>query len=142
MSNSTLEPYLFFGGRCEEAIQFYHSALGAEVEMMMRYNESPQPMPPGSIPPGFEKKIMHASIRIGSRRLMVSDGNEEGAKFEGFSLSLSYKTEAEVDKVFGALAQGGRIGMPLAKTFWSPKFGMVTDRFGVGWMISMDSPTA
>ena len=85
---------------------------------------------------------MHASIRIGSRRLMVSDGNEEGAKFEGFSLSLSYKTEAEVDKVFGALAQGGRIGMPLAKTFWSPKFGMVTDRFGVGWMISMDSPTA
>lgn len=142
MSNTTLEPYLFFGGRCEEAIQFYGSVLGAKVEMMMRFNESPQPMPPGSIPTGFEKKIMHASVTIGGKRLMVSDGNEASAKFEGFSLSLSYKTEAEADKVFAALAQGGKIDMPLGKTFWSPKFGMLTDRFGVGWMVGMDSPTA
>jgi PhnB protein len=139
MSNTTLEPYLFFGGRCDEAIQFYGSALDAKVEMVMRYNESPQPMPPGSIPPGFEKKVMHASLNIGGKRLMVSDGNEEGAKFEGFSLSLSYKTEAEVAKIFGALSAGGTVNMPLAKTFWSPKFGMVTDRLGVLWMISVEA---
>ena len=142
MSNTTLEPYLFFGGRCDEAIQFYSSALGAKVEMLMRYNESPQPRPAGSIPPGFETKVMHASLNIGGKRLMVSDGNEAGAKFEGFSLSLSYKTEAEAAKVFAALSSGGTVDMPLAKTFWSPKFGMVTDRIGVLWMISVESPTS
>jgi PhnB protein len=138
MSNTTLEPYLFFGGRCDEAIQFYSSALGATVEMLMRYNESPQPMPPGSVPPGFETKVMHASLSIGDKRLMVSDGNEVGTKFEGFSLSLSYKTEVEATKVFAALSLGGTVNMPLAKTFWSPKFGMVTDRLGVLWMISVE----
>jgi PhnB protein len=99
-------------------------------------------MPPGSIPAGFDKKIMHASLTVGGKRLMVSDGNEDSAKFEGFSLSISYKTEAEADKVFAALAQGGKIDMPLGKTFWSPKFGMLTDRFGVGWMVGVDKPTA
>lgn len=137
MSNNPIEPYLFFGGRCEEALEFYRKALGAQVEMMMRYNESPQPLPAGSIPPGFEKKIMHASFRVGGSRLMASDGNEAGAKFEGFSLSLALPTDAEVDRAFAALAEGGKVGMPLAKTFWSPKFGMLTDRFGVGWMVSV-----
>jgi PhnB protein len=141
MSNNLIEPYLFFGGRCEEALEFYRTALGAQVEMMMRFKESPDPMPPGSVPAGFENKVMHASFRIGGSRLMASDGNEEGTKFEGFSLSLAVPTEAEADRAFAALAKGGKVGMPLAKTFWSPKFGMLTDRFGVAWMVSVASKT-
>lgn len=140
MSNQ-IEPYLFFGGRCEEALEFYRTTLGAKVEMLMRFKESPEPMPPGSIPAGFENKVMHASFRIGGSRLMASDGNGEAAKFEGFSLSLALPTEAETDRAFAALAQGGQVEMPLAKTFWSPKFGMLTDRFGIGWMVSV-APTA
>jgi PhnB protein len=141
MSTHLIEPYLFFGGRCEEALEFYRTALGAQVEMMMRFKESPDPMPPGSVPAGFENKVMHASFRIGGSRLMASDGNEEGTKFEGFSLSLAVPTEAEADRAFAALAKGGKVGMPLAKTFWSPKFGMLTDRFGVAWMVSVASKT-
>src|SRR5688500_17573973 len=141
MSNNLIEPYLFFGGRCEEALEFYRAALGAQVEMMMRFKESPDPMPPGSVPVGFENKVMHASFRIGGSRLMASDGNEEGTKFEGFSLSLAVSTEDEADRAFAALAKGGKVGMPLAKTFWSPKFGMLTDRFGVGWMVSVAPKT-
>ena len=137
MSNYQIEPYLFFGGRCEEALEFYRAAVGAQVEMMMRFNESPQPMPAGSIPAGFEKKIMHASFRVGGSRLMASDGNGTGTKFEGFSLSLAVASEAEAERAFAALAQGGKVGMPLAQTFWSPKFGMLTDRFGVNWMVSL-----
>lgn len=140
MSNQ-IEPYLFFGGRCEEALEFYRTTLGAKVEMLMRFKESPEPMPPGSIPAGFENKVMHASFRIGGSRLMASDGNGEAAKFEGFSLSLALPTETETDRAFAALAQGGQVEMPLAKTFWSPKFGMLTDRFGIGWMVSV-APTA
>ena len=137
MSNPLIEPYLFFGGRCEEALEFYRTALGAKIDMKMKFSENPQPMPPGSIPPGFENKIMHASFRIGDARMMASDGNETGPKFEGFSLSLALRTEAEVERAFTALANEGKIGMPLSKTFWSPKFGMLTDRFGVAWMISL-----
>jgi PhnB protein len=142
MTNNQIEPYLFFGGRCEEALEFYRAALGAQIEMMMRFNESPEPMPAGSIPAGFEKKVMHASFRIGGSRLMASDGNGEGAKFEGFSLSLAVPSEIEADRAFAALADGGTVGMPLGKTFWSPKFGMLTDRFGVGWMVSVVPKTA
>jgi PhnB protein len=141
MSNQ-IEPYLFFGGRCDEALEFYRTTLGAQVEMIMRFKESPEPIPPDSIPAGFENKVMHASFRIGGSRLMASDGNGEGAKFEGFSLSLAVPSEAEADRAFAALAKGGSIGMPLGKTFWSPKFGMLTDRFGVGWMISVVPKTA
>ena len=132
-----IEPYLFFGGRCEEALEFYRTAIDARVTMMMRFNESPAPMPPGSVPPGFEKKIMHASVEVGGSRFMASDGNEAGAKFEGFSLSLAVPTAADADRVFAALADGGTVGMPLGPTFWSPKFGMLTDRFGIGWMVSV-----
>ncbi|MEO6005796.1 MAG: VOC family protein [Opitutus sp.] len=137
MTKTMIEPYLFFGGRCEEALEFYRTALGARVLMMMRFSESPAPMPPGSIPPGFENKIMHASVEVGSSSFMASDGNESGAKFEGFSLSITFATESEVERVFAALADGGTVGMPLGKTFWSPKFGMLTDRFGIGWMVSL-----
>ena len=136
--NRIIQPYLFFNGSCEEAVEFNRKALGAEVEMMMRYKESPEPTPPGMVPPGFENKIMHTSFRVGATTLMASDGcSNEKANFQGFSLSLSVATEAEADRVFAALADGGQVQMPLTKTFWSPRFGMVRDRFGVGWMITV-----
>jgi PhnB protein len=134
--NGLIHPYLFFEGRCEEAIEFYKKALGAEVQMMMRYKESPEPPPPGSMPAGYENKILHGQIRIGQAVVMMSDGHCSGkTTFGGFSLSLSYSTEADVDRYFNALAEGGTIIMPLAKTFFSPRFGMVSDHFGVGWML-------
>ncbi len=136
MSNR-IEPYLIFSGRCEEALEFYRRTLGAEIEMMMRFDESPEPLPAEAVAPGNEKKIMHASLRIGGARVMASDGNPAGSTFQGFSLSLSVPSEHEANKVFAALADGGSIDMPLAKTFWSPLFGLLTDRFGVSWMVSV-----
>jgi PhnB protein len=135
-----IQPYLFFNGRCEEAIEFYRKALGAEVEMMMRFKESPDPMPPGMLAPGFENKVMHATLRIGGAALMASDGMAAGeANFKGFSLSIEAPDAAGVDRMFKALAEGGSVTMPLGKTFWSPWFGMVTDRFGVGWMVGVNA---
>jgi PhnB protein len=132
-------PYLFFDGRCEEAIDFYKKALGAEVGMMMRFNESPEKPPPGMVPPGSENKIMHACIRINGADVMASDGNAKGKpKFEGFSLTLNAKDEAAADRMFAALADGGQVQMPLGKTFFAKRFGMVADRFGVGWMIIVE----
>jgi PhnB protein len=134
--NRIVQPYLFFNGSCEQAIEFYHKALGAEVEMMMRFNESPQPPPPGAVPSGFENKIMHASFRVGQTTLMASDGDSaDKASFQGISLALSVPTEAEADRAFAALADRGEVKMPLTKTFFSPRFGMVTDRFGITWLI-------
>ena len=131
-----VQPYLFFDGRCEEALEFYRSALGAEVTMLMRNNESPEPPPPGMVPPGSEKKILHASFRIGETTLMASDGHCQGKpEFKGFSLSITVASEAEADRVFAALGNGGQVQTPLSKTFFSPRFGMVADRFGVGWMV-------
>jgi PhnB protein len=136
--NRIIQPYLFFNGSCEQAVEFYRKALGAEVEMTMRFKDSPEPPQPGMVPPGFENKIMHTSFRVGQTTVMASDGcSSEEPSFKGFSLSLSVPSEAEADRVFAALANGGQVRMPLAKTFWSPRFGMVTDRFGVGWMISV-----
>ena len=131
-----IQPYLFFDGRCEEAIEFYKSRLGAKVEMLMRYKESPEPPQPGTMPPGSEDKVMHSSLRIGDAVLMASDGHCAGKpSFQGFSLSLTARDEAEADRLFGALADGGQVQMPLGKTFFSPRFGMVADRFGVSWMV-------
>ena len=136
--NLFVQPYLFFNGSCEEAIEFYRKALGAEVEMMMRFKETPEPLPPGAVPPGFENKIMHSCFRIGQTTVMASDGDStDKPSFQGFSLSLSVPNEAEADRAFNALADGGQVKMPLAKTFWSPRFGMLEDRFGIGWMISV-----
>jgi PhnB protein len=133
-----IESYLFFNGRCVEAIAFYKKALGAEVVMMMRNKEAPEKPPPGMLPPGSDDKIMHATLRVGTSNLMLSDGRCDGKPvFNGFSLSLDAASEAEADRLFAALADGGTVQMPLAKTFWSPKFGMVADRFGVGWMVSL-----
>ncbi len=135
MSDTILQAYLFLGGRAEEAIKFYRRTLKAKVEMLMRYKESPEPlqMP---LPPGWEKKVMHASIKIGKTCLMLSDGcgpNEKG--FHGFSLSVSVPNKAEAKRVYKALSAGGEQDMPLTKTFYSPAFGMLTDRFGICWMV-------
>ena len=133
-----VETYLFFDGRCEEAIEFYKKILGAEVTMLMRFKDSPEPQQPGMIPPGSENKIMHVSFRVGDTTVMASDGRCTGqANFQGFSLSITVANEAEADRKFAALAEGGQVQMPMAKTFWSPRFGMVTDRFGLGWMVSV-----
>jgi PhnB protein len=130
------QPYLFFDGRCEEALDFYRDALGAKVEMMMRFKDAPQPHQPGMCPPGSENKVMHASFRIGETTLMASDGRCQGKpSFQGFALSLNAADDAEADRLFTTLADGGQVQMPLAKTFFSPRFGMVADRFGVGWMV-------
>jgi len=131
-----VQPYLFFNGRCEEAIEFYRKALGAEVDMLMRFKDSSEPSQPGMHPPGSENKVMHASFRVGETQIRASDGRCTGKPdFKGFALSLTVETEAEADKAFKALADGGKIEMPLARTFFSARFGMVTDRFGVLWMI-------
>jgi PhnB protein len=137
MKKTLIQPYLFFGGRCEEALEFYRSALDAKVDFVMHYKDSPEPTPPGMLPPGFEKKVMHATFHIGENTLMASDGCEVGATFNGFSLSFAVPTEAEADRAFAALSKGGQVKMPLTKTFWSPRFGMLTDRFGIGWMVSV-----
>ena len=131
-----VQPYLFFDGRCEEAIEFYKRALGAEVLALMRFRESPDPPPPGMLAPGSEDKVMHASLRIGETEVMASDGRCAGEPaFQGVSLSLSVAGEAEADRLFGALAEGGQVQMPIGRTFFSPRFGMVADRFGVSWMV-------
>ena len=133
-----VEAYLFFEGRCEEAVEFYRGALGAEVTYLMRFKESPEPPPPDRVPPDSENKVMHANLRIGDTVIMVSDGSCSGQPtFKGFSMSLTPASALEADRFFEALADGGKVDMPLAKTFWSPRFGMVTDRFGVSWMINM-----
>jgi len=133
-----IEPYLFFNGRCEEAVEFYKKALRAEVLMMMRFKDSPEPPEPGTVAPGSDNKIMHLCMRIGDANIMASDGHCTGqTSFQGFSLSLTAADEADAKCKFAALAEGGQVQMPLAKTFWSPCFGMVADRFGVGWMVTV-----
>jgi len=137
-----VQPYLNFNGRAEEAIEFYRKALGAEVLMLMRFKECPDPQP-GSTTPGTENKIMHCSLRIGDSEIMASDGYCQGkTSFQGISLSLSVADEAEADRKFGALAEGGQVQLPLTKTFFSPRFGMVADRFGVTWMVIVPGEVA
>lgn len=130
-----VEPYLFFDNRCEEALEFYCKALGAEVTFLMRCKESPDPE---MCRPGAEEKVLHANLRIGDTTIMASDGcGEEHPGFKGFSLSIAPADEAEANRLFAELSDGGQVDMPLTKTFWSPCFGMVTDRFGVSWMINV-----
>jgi PhnB protein len=136
--NVKIEPYLFFNGRCEEAIAFYREAIGAETQAVMRMNEAPEAPPAGMMPPGWERKVMHANLRVGGTHLMMSDGmSADPARFDGFSLSLSAPDTAQAERWFQALAAGGEVRMPLGKTFFSPCFGMLADRFGVGWMVGV-----
>ena len=128
-----VQPYLFFDGRCEEAVEFYKAKLGAKVEMLMRFKENPEP---AANPPGAGEKVMHCSFRIGDAQVMASDGNSTGKpSFQGFSLALTARDEADAKRLFAALGEGGKVQMPMAKTFFSPAFGMVADRFGVSWMV-------
>ncbi len=137
-----IEPYLFFDGRCEEAIEFYRKTLGAEVTMLMRFKDSPEPMPADRMPPGSENKVMHANLRIGGANIMASDGRCQGRpNFQGFALSLGVANEADAERVFSALSDGGQVQAPLEKTFFSPRFGMVADRFGVSWMVIVEAQT-
>ncbi len=140
MNTTLIQPYVFFGGRCEEAMAFYGNAIGAVVQFKMLHSESPEAPPPGMLAPGFESKVMHATIRVGEATFMASDGCNEGAKFDGFRLSLAMPTITQADEAFAALAEGGSVQMPMTKTFWSPRFGMVTDKFGIGWMVTINSP--
>ncbi len=139
LQSATVSPYLFFSGRCEEALSFYEIALGAKTTMKMRFNESPEPVPPGMLQSGFESKIMHASFKIGAMTLMASDGCDDKSRFDGLRLALTLSSNESCEKCFHALADGGTIDMPLVKTFWSPLYGMVTDKFGLGWMVMVAS---
>jgi PhnB protein len=132
----SIQPYLFFNGRCEEAIEFYEKALGAEIMMLMRFKQAPDQ---GMVQPGMGEKIMHARLKIGDSVVYLSDGMCSGQQsFDGFSLSFTVADEAEAERRFDALADGGQVRMPLDKTFFSPKFGAVADKFGVGWMVYVE----
>jgi PhnB protein len=138
-----VQPYLMFGGRCQEAVDFYRDALGAEVQMLMRFKEAPESPPPGMIPDNWGDKVMHACLKIGDTLVMASDGcATNGADFKGFSLSLTVATEADADRTFAALSDRGQVTMPLGKTFFAQRFGMAVDRFGVSWMVIIPAEAA
>ena len=133
----TVQPYLFFGGRCEEALEFYRKSIGLEIVTLRRFKESPEPVP--NLPDCFDDKIMHATVRLGESMWMASDGQCEGnPAFEGFSLSITVPDESEAERICGALSKDGLVVMPLEKTFWTSKFGVVQDRFGLSWMVSVE----
>ena len=138
-----VQPYLFFDGKCEEALDFYRKALDAKVVSLMRFKENPEPAQPGMIPPGSENKVMHASFRIGETTLMASDGRNTGhPAFQGISLTLTAANDAEADRLFAALLDGGKVQMPLQQTFWAVRFGMLVDRFGIPWMVNCEAASA
>jgi PhnB protein len=131
-----VEPYLFFDGKCEEALEFYRRTIGAEVTALLRWKDSPDP---AMTMPGAADKVMHARVRIGDTMIMASDGRCQGKpEFQGFALSLTAADIADADRLFAALGDGGQVQMPLSETFFSPRFGMVADRFGVSWMIYVE----
>jgi PhnB protein len=137
MHNHPINPYLNFDGRCEEALEFYRAKLGAEVAMLLRFKDNPDAATPGAVPPGTENKVLHATFHIRGSEIMASDCHCSGTTgFQGFSLAFSVADEADANSVFAALGEGGTVQMPLGKTFWSPCFGVITDRFGITWMIS------
>jgi PhnB protein len=138
MQKVEVNNYLFFSGRCDEALAFYQQHLSADIKFLIRFNETPEPMPEGVLQPGFENKVMHAEFSIGNVRVMASDGCNDVEKFSGFRIALNVPGEDEAQRIFAALASnGGKVDMPLTKTFWSPLYGQVTDQFGVGWMVML-----
>jgi PhnB protein len=137
MQTSTINNYLFFSGCCEQALAYYQQHLGARLGMLMRFSDSPDPVPEGMLQPGFENKVMHCEFSIGEVKIMASDGCDDKSNFSGFRLALTVQTKEEAERIFKALAQGGKVDMPLAETFWSPLFGQVSDQFGVGWMVML-----
>lgn len=137
MRKAEVKNYLFFSGRCEEALNFYQKHLGASINFMMRFNESPDPMPEGMLQDGFENKIMHAECKVGNVDIYASDGCNDAESFSGFRLALIIQKQEDAERIFNALAIDGKVDMPLMKTFWSPLYGQVTDQFGVGWMVML-----
>ena len=132
-NTATVQPYLFFDGKCDEALEFYKSAIGAKVDMLMRFKEAPDQ---SQVPPNTGDKVMHASFRVGNTQIMASDGHCAGKpSFQGFGLSLNAKDDAEAEKLFAAVGKGGQVQQPLTKTFFASKFGMVADKFGIMWMV-------
>jgi len=133
----SVQPYIFFDGRCEEAVEYYRQTLGAEVTMLMRYKDNPDlPSSSEQRSPVLPDKVMHMQFRVGDSTILASDGMCGGEpKFDGFALSYTVATVSEAERSFNALATEGQVQMPLAKTFFSPMFGMVKDKFGVHWMI-------
>ncbi len=132
----TVQPYLFFDGKCEEALEFYKGAIGAQVEMLMRFSENPDKPDPSHMPASSAEKVMHCAFKVGDTQILASDGHCAGKpSFQGFGLALSAKSDAEAEKLFGALGKGGQVLQPLTKTFFASKFGMVADQFGVMWMV-------
>ncbi len=128
-----VQPYLNFEGRCEEALEFYKKAVGAKIDMLMRCKDAPEP---SQTRPGLEDKILHSSFTVGSSTIMATDGYNKGnPNFNGITLAITVANESEAKLMFDALADGGKVMMPLAKTFFSPSFGMLADRFGVPWMV-------
>ena len=136
-----VQPYITFGGRCDEALEFYKKSIGAEVTGLMRWKENPDKDMKG--PVGYEEKIMNAAFRIGDTQLMADDGmGEKTAEFKGMTLVIEVADDLEAKRVFTALGEGGNVTMPLMKTFWSSSFGMLTDKFGVPWMVNVESAKA
>jgi PhnB protein len=135
------QPYLNFDGRCEEALNFYKQAIGAEILCLMRLSESPEPCDPALVPPGSENKVMHSSFKIGDSTLLATDCGCSGqTKFSGFSICITAADPDHAARLFAALGEGGRVEMPLGKTFFSPSFGVLEDRFGLSWMVYVDQP--
>ena len=135
-----VQAYLFFDGRCEEAVEFYRTALGADHVRLTRYKDSPDQ---SMVAPGTEEKIMHGELRIGDTTVLVADGRCGGdPKFDGFSMAIRANDDAHAARCFNGLAQGGTVQMPLTKTFFASSFGMVADRFGVNWMVIVETPIA
>ena len=138
-----LTPYLFFDGKCAEAIDFYKSAIGADIVFMMQYKDAPEPLPEGMNSPELQDCVMHASFKIGDSEVMASDappGNHKG--HNGFSLSITVADENEAKKTFAAMSDGGKVQMPLGPTFFSPCFGTLVDKFGVEWMVYVEGNPA
>ena len=141
--STQIQPYLVFGGRCDEALAFYKTALDATLGMRMGFSDSPDPMPPGMLAEGFENKVMHSEFTVAGNTIMASDGCAPGdGGFHGFSLALLVPSEGDADRYFNALADGGEVTMPLSKTFWSPRYGMVKDRFGMHWQVMVPGEPA
>mgnify|MGYP001000903220 CR=1 FL=1 len=136
-STNVVQPYLFFNGRCEEALEFYKQAMGGEVAYMVRFTQNPDPI---TTPPGFDNKIMHAVLRVGDTNVFMSDGDKDSGTFQGFALCHTVATEADADRAFNALSAGGKTIMALTKTFYSPRFGMLVDKFGIKWMVMAVQP--
>lgn len=133
-----INPYLVFNGQCEAAFKFYEKLLGGKITGIMTHANSPMA---NQVPPEWRDKVMHAHMTVGNSVLMGSDAPPQHfQKPQGFSVSIGVKTVEEGERIFKALSENGAVQMPFQKTFWSPGFGMLTDRFGIPWMVNCDQP--